>query len=338
MSSSNDSSQLDDSSEAGYSSPPISYSHHNHHNSNQHHQRCGSFTLVQRARSLSCSSPSKKHQNEMDAVSLQNEKFKEKFPRASKQMQEHLNQFIEQVQQPPAHLDPAARFIHNQVVELAKLCLEKTSSNQLTCSYFDDVTNSLEKLLSEAHDKYYQVEMSIDHLSRLIRKFLLIISRVARLLECIEFDPEEFCHLLEHTEQQAKQQAIKRDIPKYIVWKLGLVDKDPFEQLYNSQQQQQQQQYQFSSNLDNSMLAINSSDSSSFSNNFVPGASSSLFGDSELSSLLSIDSASFHNQNQHLKSSSSSSQLTPLTYASPNEDDFEEIKLISNGAYGYQIK
>ena len=40
-----------------------------------------------------------------------------------------------------------------------------------------------------------------------------------------EFDPEEFYHLLEAAEGQAKQ-VIKADIPQYIINKLGL-NRDP---------------------------------------------------------------------------------------------------------------
>lgn len=62
-----------------------------------------------------------------------------------------------------------------------------------------------------------------------IRKLLLIISRPARLLECLEFDPEEFYHFLEQAEGQAKTcQGIKDDIPQYIINKLGL-NRDPIE-------------------------------------------------------------------------------------------------------------
>lgn len=56
-----------------------------------------------------------------------------------------------------------------------------------------------------------------------MKKLLLIISRPARLLECLEFDPEEFYHLLEQAEGQAKIcQGIKDEIPQYIIGKLGL--------------------------------------------------------------------------------------------------------------------
>lgn len=64
-------------------------------------------------------------------------------------------------------------------------------------------------------------------LTGLIKKLLLIISRPARLLECLEFDPEEFYHLLEQAEGQAKITiGIEKDIPQYIINKLSL-NRDP---------------------------------------------------------------------------------------------------------------
>jgi microtubule-associated serine/threonine kinase len=68
---------------------------------------------------------------------------------------------------------------------------------------------------------------SVGLLTGLIKKLLLVVSRPARLLECLEFDPEEFYHLLEQAEGQAKSsQGIKTDIPQYIINKLGL-NRDP---------------------------------------------------------------------------------------------------------------
>lgn len=202
--SSNDSSNLDDSSDYNGRLSP-------------------SFHLNRaRARSLSCS-PSKLH-NESDIIMMQNEKFKEKFPKACKQMEENLMAFIDN-KKLDANLDAAARFVHNQIIELAKSALDKSKDSQLTCAYFDELTNSLEKLLSEARDKCEPT--SVDCLKELVKKFLLTISRVARLLECLEFDPLEFCHLLDAAAAQAKN-YIKSDIPKYIISKLGLT-RDPLE-------------------------------------------------------------------------------------------------------------
>lgn len=214
--SSNDSSQLDESYDYSRCTSPPHIPH---------------VFQRQRARSLSCS-PSKLH-NESDIVVLQNEKFKEKFPNACQQMEEKLQQFIDSnldlTQIDYCHTDPAARwlltilsfyfypllklnkfkrFIHNQIIELAKLCLEKSKASQLTNAYFDEMANSLDKLLKEAEEKCCQKELSIDQLSKFIKKFLLIVSRVARLLECLEFDPLEFCHLLDAAEAQVNKFVI----------------------------------------------------------------------------------------------------------------------------------
>lgn len=144
------------------------------------------------------------------------------------------------------------------------------------------MANSLDKLLKEAEEKCSQKEESVETLNKFIKKFLLIVSRVARLLECLEFDPLEFCHLLDAAEAQAKQ-IIKTDIPKYIISKLGL-NRDPFEELLI--------------NNENNCLVNNVTDNS-------------------VSSSVS-NSTPLLNQRQH----------------APCEEDFEQIKLISNGAYG----
>ena len=284
LSSSNDSSQLDDSSEAGYSSP-ISF----------HRQR---------ARSLSCS-PSKGH-NESDIILLHNEKFKEKFPKACTQMEENLQQFVDSNKDLISHvdvnfqLDPVSRFIYNQIIELAKLCLEKSKANQLTCNYFDEMTNSLDKLLLEAKEKCSDnSQTSVEYLHVFVKKFLLIVSRVARLLECLEFDPLEFCHLLDAAEEQARH-IEKTDIPKYIIEKLGL-NRDPFEEMVND--------------------------------NFSSLGPTSMSLPCNLTSATIIDDKTKETSSL-TGSNKSSSVLIKRNQLTPSEDDFEEIKLISNGAYG----
>jgi hypothetical protein len=242
-------------------------------------------------------------------------------------MEEQLTLFVDTAQPAPAHLDPAARFIHSQVVELVKLCLEKSHSNQLTCAYFDEVTSSLERLLGDAYDKFAQV----DYLSRLIKRFLLIIARVARLLECIEFDPLEFSQLLAAAEQQARQEAIAADIPKYIIGKLGIAERDPFDQLCGGGANGA------SSSNDGFNLNLNSCGTDDFMSMMTSGCNSG-----SGAGLLAIDSpsSSLVTQSSSLTSmattpgSSMPHQQPQLNIVSPTEDDFEEVKLISNGAYG----
>ena len=71
------------------------------------------------------------------------------------------------------------------------------------------------------------------HLTALIKKLLLIVSRPARLLECLEFDPEEFYQLLEAAEGQARGvYGVTTNVPQYIIGKLGL-NRDPLAELQN---------------------------------------------------------------------------------------------------------
>ncbi len=113
----------------------------------------------------------------------------------------------------------------------------------------------------------------------LIKKLLVIVSRPARLIECLEFDPEEFYRLLEAAEGQAKTtQGIKTSVPQYIIGKLGL-NRDP--------------------------LADISPD------------------------IVDIDSKEI-SDNKETEINETSAEVAKL----PSEDDYETIKLISNGAYG----
>ncbi|KAH8035707.1 hypothetical protein HPB51_007951 [Rhipicephalus microplus] len=217
----------------------------------------GSASPIIRPRSRSLSSPMRSPGIDNEIV-LMNSVYKERFPKATQQMEERLEQFVSQEAELDAQhaCDAVARFAHHQIIELARDCLQKEEKN---------VANSRgcqEKSPDAAH-----------HLRKLVRKLLLIVSRPARLLECLEFDPEEFYRLLEAAEGQAKVvQGISTDIPQYIINKLGL-NRDPFADL----------------------AAEESAD--------------------QLDSVPEVE------------------EKKPLT-KTPCEDDFETIKLISNGAYG----
>lgn len=205
-------------------------------------------------------------------IVLMNSVYKERFPKATQQMEERLEQFVSQEAELDAKhaCDAVARFAHHQIIELARDCLQKSHDKLVTSQYFYEMYESLEKLLTECQEKSPD---AAHHLRKLVRKLLLIVSRPARLLECLEFDPEEFYRLLEAAEGQAKVvQGISTDIPQYIINKLGL-NRDPFADL----------------------AAEESAD--------------------QLDSVPEVEEKK---------------QLTKT----PCEDDFENIKLISNGAYG----
>ncbi|XP_073999406.1 microtubule-associated serine/threonine (MAST) protein kinase dop isoform X1 [Rhodnius prolixus] len=201
-----------------------------HFSSNESAEDEGRKSPFNRPRSRSLSSPSRSPIMDNDIV-MMNMLYKERFPKATRQMEDRLRTFISEMKIPESDdLDslPIVRFVHHQVVELARDCLHKSQEKLITSRYFYEMSENLERLLNETKEK--SPEAAVQSAS-FIRKLLLIISRPARLLECLEFDPEEFYHLLEEAEGQAKIcQGIKNDIPQYIVTKLGL-HRDPMEDL-----------------------------------------------------------------------------------------------------------
>uniref|UniRef100_A0A6B0VFV5 non-specific serine/threonine protein kinase n=2 Tax=Ixodes ricinus TaxID=34613 RepID=A0A6B0VFV5_IXORI len=191
-------------------------------------EHCHTSPVI-RPRSRSLSSPMRSPGLDNEIV-LMNSVYKERFPKATKQMEERLEQFgVEHRELDAEHAsDAVARFAHHQIIELARDCLEKSQDKLVTSQYFYEMYESLEKLLAECQEKS---PGAAQHLRKLVRKLLLIVSRPARLLECLEFDPEEFYHLLEAAEGQAKVvQGVSTDIPQYIIGKLGL-NRDPFADL-----------------------------------------------------------------------------------------------------------
>uniref|UniRef100_A0A3P9H8G0 non-specific serine/threonine protein kinase n=1 Tax=Oryzias latipes TaxID=8090 RepID=A0A3P9H8G0_ORYLA len=179
-----------------------------------------------RSRSLSPGRTSGTPDNE---VVMMNHVYKERFPKATTQMEGRLLDIISECC-PDTSLplaDGVLGFIQHQLVELARDCLDKSKSGLITSGYFVELQEKLEKLLHEAYERSESEEVTI--IIKLVKKILIIISRPARLLECLEFDPEEFYQRLEAAEGHAKgDHGIKTDIPKYILSQLGLT-KDPLE-------------------------------------------------------------------------------------------------------------
>nr|XP_033810819.1 microtubule-associated serine/threonine-protein kinase 3 isoform X2 [Geotrypetes seraphini] len=184
--------------------------------------------LRPRSRSLSPGRTSGTFDNE---IVMMNHIYKERFPKATAQMEERLQEIIMNFS-PHSTLplaDGVLGFIHHQVVELARDCLDKSRGALVTSRYFLELQEKLEKMLQDAYERSESEEVTF--IVQLIRKLLMVISRPARLLECLEFDPEEFYHLLEAVEGHAKAgQGIKTDIPRYIISQLGLT-KDPLQDM-----------------------------------------------------------------------------------------------------------
>ncbi|MCL4122041.1 UNVERIFIED_CONTAM: hypothetical protein GTU68_027106, partial [Idotea baltica] len=241
---------------------------------------------------------------------MMNTLYKERFPKATQQMEERLQTFIEDKRslEEPGSADitqdavAIARFVHHQVIEMAKDCLQKSREKLITSRYFYELSENLEKLLTETREKSLEAAA---HLTWLIKKLLLIVSRPARLLECLEFDPEEFYHLLEQAEGQARtSQGIKTDIPQYIITKLGL-NRDPLAELSDD-------------------LAADADTEDSLCN------TSGLMGNLNMEGDGGASTPGDHSPTQNYSSS----------LPNPKEEDYEMIKLISNGAYGavYLVK
>uniref|UniRef100_A0A8C2XLM2 non-specific serine/threonine protein kinase n=1 Tax=Cyclopterus lumpus TaxID=8103 RepID=A0A8C2XLM2_CYCLU len=188
-------------------------------------------TLIRpRSRSLSPGRSSVSFDNE---IVMMNHVYRERFPKATAQMEERLFEIITHCS-PDSSLplaDGVLGFIQHQLVELVRDCLDKSQTGLVTSRYFAELQEKLEKLLHEAYERSESEEVTV--IIQLVRKILIIISRPARLLECLEFDPEEFYHLLEAAEGHAKVgQGIKTDIPRYIISQLGLT-RDPLEVFFN---------------------------------------------------------------------------------------------------------
>uniref|UniRef100_A0A8C8UBY4 non-specific serine/threonine protein kinase n=1 Tax=Peromyscus maniculatus bairdii TaxID=230844 RepID=A0A8C8UBY4_PERMB len=190
--------------------------------------RCRNTPMRPRSRSLS---PGRSPACCDHEIIMMNHVYKERFPKATAQMEERLREIITSYS--PDNVLPLAdgvlSFTHHQIIELARDCLDKSRQGLITSRYFLELQHKLDKLLQEAHDRSESGELAF--IKQLVRKILIVIARPARLLECLEFDPEEFYYLLEAAEGHAKEgQGIKTDIPRYIISQLGL-NKDPLEEM-----------------------------------------------------------------------------------------------------------
>ncbi|RXN38977.1 microtubule-associated serine threonine- kinase 3-like isoform X1 [Labeo rohita] len=164
-------------------------------------------------------------------IVMMNHVYKERFPKATAQMEGCLLAVIADYSpdSAPPLADGVLGFIQHQLVELVRDCLEKSRKGLITSCYFVELQEKLENFLHEAYERSESEEVTV--IAKLVKKILFIISRPARLLECLEFDPEEFYQRLEVAEDHAKiGQGIKTDIPRYIISQLGLT-RDPLEDM-----------------------------------------------------------------------------------------------------------
>ncbi|KAL0181393.1 hypothetical protein M9458_023799, partial [Cirrhinus mrigala] len=84
-------------------------------------------------------------------IIMMNHVYKERFPKATAQMEERLLEVIRQFS-PDSTLplgDGVLGFIQHQLVELARDCLDKSQKGLITSLYFIELQDKLEKMLHE---------------------------------------------------------------------------------------------------------------------------------------------------------------------------------------------
>ncbi|KAM3184710.1 hypothetical protein ACTXT7_007806 [Hymenolepis weldensis] len=283
---------------------------------------CSSPAYRQRAKSLS---PVRSPTNNENEVLILNHLYRQRFPKAAAQMQDNLHRLCSEMEQEDTFSWTAvARFMHKQVLELARDCLDKALAGLITCRYFFELTEKLEKLVSDTRDKSPE---SLSCVNSMCNRLLLIISRPARLLECLEFDPFEFYQMLEVAENQVRAQndSLKifcPDVPRYIISKLGLskpTDAEPEGLNLNARSltSSGEQFDRIPSNPSTPLSMEVSAPSTPLHSMVVP-------------SMVALQSP---NITPPLPPSNSVSEKSSYSRR-PCEADFDIIKLISNGAYG----
>ncbi len=72
------------------------------------------------------------------------------FKQAVEQMEERLQQFVDRNHKIDSEIlesDGTARFIHHQIIELARDCLEKSKDKMISSAYFYELSEHMERLL-----------------------------------------------------------------------------------------------------------------------------------------------------------------------------------------------
>jgi len=210
--------------------------------------------------------------------------YKERFPQAKEEMEKSLQNFLEVSKGRSEGIvkgEANANFIHHRVTELAKDILEHSKEERITDTYFEEVSTTLMRLINDSERTAANMLPGTNTgglVTKEASELLKIISRSARLLECLTFSVGSFYSKI----QEGTIDALLRStasLPRYI-----------------------------SSRLSTKFGAIDSEDPTSPSSSqpsHTPHPSSSGTEDEALER---------------------SSQF--------REEDFENRKLISNGAYG----
>ncbi|XP_058717688.1 LOW QUALITY PROTEIN: microtubule-associated serine/threonine-protein kinase 1 [Poecile atricapillus] len=170
-----------------------------------------------RSRSLSPGRSPSSHDNE---IVMMNHVYKERFPKATAQMEERLEEFVRGCGPGGTPLaDGALSFIQHQLVELARDCLAKARHGLITAGYFCELQENMERLLQDAYERSESEEVAF--ITQLLFYFLLLVSSpLARLLECLEFDPPRSLSAAGAAAGRAEG-PLRADTPRYLLRQLG---------------------------------------------------------------------------------------------------------------------
>lgn len=161
-----------------------------------------------------------KHLEPDSNLNALNEFYRNCFPEAIAEMELKLEKFLRKCKRPDFYLavksDGSASFILHQLVELAGDCLDKSRAQQISSGYFSELVCNMQQLIENAKSK---LVFHCNDLALMVRELLMIISRPARLLECLEFDPKDFYKKLR---QGDLKQIHNEDVITYILKKLSL--------------------------------------------------------------------------------------------------------------------
>ncbi|CAH3170099.1 unnamed protein product [Porites evermanni] len=206
-----------------YSEDQYNYGAHFSADSDQDDDTVGGRSPKPRQRSRSLS-PGRSALIQEDELQLLNNLYRERFPKAVTQMEENITELIQEYSEEGSlgHncCDGVLNFVWNQILEAGRDLLKQSQEGALTSLYFYDMSTRLERLLFEAYQK---TDLDISPVKKLVRKLLMIMSRPARLLECLEFSPEDFYNQLEEESKELEKIPDKTDITQYVKVKLGLV-------------------------------------------------------------------------------------------------------------------
>ena len=122
-------------------------------------------------------------------------------------MELKLEKFLRKCKCPDFYLavksDGSASFILHQLVELAGDCLDKSRAQQISSSYFSELVCNMQQLIENVSffvwmtfkattcTLFHLIELQAklifhcNDLALMVRELLMIISRPARLLECL---------------------------------------------------------------------------------------------------------------------------------------------------------